>query len=120
MTHAKRAVVHVSVGDRVPISKVKSVFEKGYLPNWTEEEFFVHSINTKYSPTMFKLRDYSGEVIEGSFYRHEIQPILRDDNMFVVERILKRRRRHGVLQYFVKWRGYPSSMNSWVEDVRRL
>ena len=35
----------IKIGDRVRISKVKSTFEKGYLPNWTEEEFFVHDIN---------------------------------------------------------------------------
>ena len=39
----------VRVGDKVRISKVKSVFAKGYLPNWTEEIFAVSSINTKHS-----------------------------------------------------------------------
>ena len=113
----------IKVGDRVKISKVKSVFAKGYLPNWTEEEFFVDSINTKYSPTTFKLRDYNGEVIEGSFYRYEIQPVIRHEETFLVEKIVRRQRRHGnQMWYLVKWRGYPSSMNSWVrrEDVQQL
>ena len=113
----------VKVGDRVKISKVKSVFEKGYLPNWTHEEFFVDSINTKFHPTTFKLRDYAGEVIEGSFYRHEIQPVIRDEEVFLVEKILRRQRRHGnQMWYLIKWLGYPSSMNSWVrkEDVEQL
>lgn len=113
----------IQVGDRVKISKVKSVFEKGYLPNWTEEEFFVESINTKFYPTSFKLRDYNGEVIDGSFYRYEIQPVIRDEEIFRVEKILRRQRRHGnQMWYFVKWLGYPSSMNSWVrrEDVQQL
>ena len=113
----------IQVGDRVKISKVKSVFEKGYLPNWTEEEFFVDSINTKFYPTSFKLRDYNGEVIDGSFYRYEIQPVIRDEEIFRVEKILRRQRRHGnQMWYFVKWLGYPSSMNSWVrrEDVQQL
>lgn len=113
----------VKVGDRVKISKVKSVFEKGYLPNWTEEEFFVDSINTKFHPTSFKLRDYNGDVIEGSFYRYEIQPVIRDEETFLVEKIIRRQRRHGnQLWYFVKWLGYPASMNSWVraEDVQNL
>ena len=112
----------IQVGDRVRISKVKSVFDKGYLPNWTDEEFFVDSINTKYAPTMFTLRDAAGEVIDGSFYRHEIQPIARADEVYLVERILRRQRRRGEMWYFVKWRGYPTSMNSWVRrrDMERV
>ena len=98
------------------ISKVKTVFEKGYLPNWTEEEFIVDSINTKHAPTMFKLRDYAGDVIDGSFYRYEIQPIAHDDGIYLVEHILRRRWRGHEMWYFVKWRGYPSSMNSWVRQ----
>ena len=41
----------IHMGDKVRISKVKSVFAKGYLPNWTEEIFTVTSISTKFSPT---------------------------------------------------------------------
>ena len=106
----------IRVGDRVRISKVKSVFEKSYLPNWTEEEFFVDSINTKHAPTIFKLGDYSGDVIDGSFYRYEIQPVTHDDDVYLVERILRRQRRGRDMWYFVKWRGYPSSMNSWIRQ----
>lgn len=117
--HSKRAPANkpkqFKIGDRVRISKVKSIFEKGYLPNWTEEEFFIHTIDTKSKPVMFKLRDYTGDVIEGRFYTHEIQPTLRDDDIYLVDRIIKRQRRQGEMWYFVKWRGYPASMNSWVK-----
>lgn len=104
----------IKVGDKVRISKVKSVFEKGYLPNWTEEVFTVESINTKYYPISYKLKDYNGEVIEGSFYRHEIQPIIQENEEFLVEKIIRRQKRDNVQWCLVKWRGYPSSMNSWV------
>ena len=102
------------VGDHVRISKVKSVFEKGYLPNWTEELFTISSINRKKSPIMYKLKDYSGEEIEGSFYRHEIQKVIHDDDIFLVEKVLKTQKRGNEKWCLVKWRGYPSSMNSWV------
>ncbi len=104
----------IKVGEQVRISKVKSFFEKGYLPNWTEEIFTVASINTKFSPIMYKLKDYNGEVIEGSFYRHEIQPVIQKDDTFLVEKIIRRQRRDNEQWCLVKWRGYPSSMNSWV------
>ena len=106
----------IKVGDLVRISKVKSVFEKGYLPNWTEEEFKVAGINRKFYPTTYTLADSEGNIIDGSFYRREIQPILRQDDYYVVESIVQRRRRNGEMWYLVKWLGYPSSANSWVHS----
>lgn len=104
----------VKVGDKVRISKVKSIFAKGYLPNWTEEIFTVSSIDKKYSPTTYKLKDYNDELIDGSFYRHEIEPIIHDDDTYMLEKIVRRRKRGNEVWCLVKWVGYPSSMNSWV------
>ena len=106
----------IKVGEMVRISKVKSVFDKGYLPNWTEEIFTVESINRKKKPFMYKLKDYNNEVIEGSFYRHEIQPILKTDDVYLVEKVIRRKRQHGEMWFLVKWQGYPASMNSWVRE----
>lgn len=112
----------IHVGDKVRISKVKSVFEKGYLPTWTEEIFTVTEINRKYTPISYKLKDYNNDVIEGSFYRYEIQPVIKTDDVYIVEKVIRKERRQGVLWYFVKWQGYPSSMNSWVRktDMRNV
>lgn len=98
------------------MSKVKSIFEKGYLPSWTEEEFFIDKINTKYTPTTYKVRDYSGNVIEGSFYRQEIQPVDRPDEIFLIDHIVRTKREGGKTWHLIHWRGYPKSMDSWVED----
>lgn len=104
----------INVGDKVRISKVKHIFAKGYLPNWTEEIFTVESINRKTSPITYKLKDYLGEVIEGSFYRQEIEPVTHDEDEYVVEKVLRTQKRHNEQWCLVKWLGYPSSMNSWV------
>ena len=109
------------IGDQVRISKVKSVFAKGYLPNWTEEIFTIHSINQKYSPITYKLKDYHGEVIQGSFYRNEIQSIIHEEQ-YLVEKVIRNQRRGNIMWSLVKWRDYPSSMNSWVRkaDTQKL
>ena len=104
----------IQVGDKVRISKVKSIFAKGYLPNWTEEIFTVESINRKTSPITYKLKDYQGNVIEGSFYRQEIEEVIHDDDDYVVEKVIRTQRRGNEQWCLVKWAGYPSSMNSWV------
>ena len=112
----------IQVGDKVRISKVKSVFAKGYLPNWTEEIFTVSEVNKKFKPTTYKLRDYHGEEIEGSFYRHEITPITKEDDDYMVEKILRHQMRQGEKWSLVKWAGYPNSMNSWIRhsDLYRV
>ena len=104
----------VKVGDNVRISKVRHAFARGYLPNWTEEIFTVVSINRKTTPISYKLKDYNGEVIKGSFYREEIEPVTHDDDTYLVEKVLQTEKRGNVQWCFVKWSGYPSSMNSWV------
>ena len=45
-----------------------------------------------------------------------------DDEMYVVEKILKERTRNGKKQYLVRWRNYPPAFDSWepaenVQDV---
>ena len=106
----------IRTGDRVRISKVKGQFEKGYLPNWSREEFIVDKVNTKFLPTMVTLKDYHDDPIEGGFYADEIQKIARDkdDDVYAVEKVIRQQRRHGVIWYYVKWLGYDNSFNSWI------
>lgn len=104
----------IKVGDKVRISKVRHVFARGYLPYWTEEIFTVSSINRKTTPITYKLKDYSGEEIEGSFYREEIEEVLHDDDVYLVEEVIRTEKRGNEEWCLVKWLGYPSSMNSWV------
>jgi len=32
------------VGDKVRISRIKGIFEKGYLPNWSEAVYIIHEV----------------------------------------------------------------------------
>jgi hypothetical protein len=59
------------VGESIRISKFKSIFTKGYLPNFTEEVFEIKQvIFTK--PIVYKLEDYQNELIDGYFYEEEL------------------------------------------------
>jgi len=107
------------VGDKtlVRISKWKSTFDKGYLPNWTREHFIVTK-QYRQPRRVYKLEDKSGEPIEGVFYGEEIQPI--DSNKYEIEKVIKwRKKRAGSLnnnsrEAFVKWLGWPDKFNTWV------
>ena len=103
------------VGDKVRISKYKGTFDKGYLPNWTTELFTVSKVfNT--DPVTYKVIDNNDDEIEGIFYDQELVKFDKQDQDYEVEKILKTRTKNGKKEYFVKWLGYPGSMNSWIPE----
>lgn len=105
------------VGQTVRMKQSKRVFKKGYEPSWTEEVFTISSLFPSQPPT-YILKDLSGEEIKGKFYEQEIQPVTyKADDIFIVEKVLKTRRRGNRTEYFVKWRNYPEKFNSWVDNI---
>lgn len=109
---------NLKVGDTVRISKQKMLFEKAYLQNWTQEIFTIHQI-VRRIPIVYKLKDLAGEVIQGTFYKEELQKIT-DSGYYPVEKILKTRKTNGKMEYFVKFQGYPEKFNAWVWDVKHI
>ena len=109
------------VGDRVRISKVKRIFKKSYLPNFTEELFTVYKRFPRQVP-VYKIKDDAGEILDGTFYEPELQKIIKNDDVYRVEKVLRKRKRRGVTEYFVKWKGYSDKFNSWVSerDISKL
>ena len=104
-----------NVGQSVRMKQTKRVFKKGYEPSWTEEIFTISSLYPSDPPT-YILKDLAGEEIKGKFYEQEIQPVKPTDT-YVVEKVLKTRRRGKRTEYFVKWRNYPDKFNSWVDNI---
>lgn len=108
----------LKIGDTVRISREKLRFEKGYEQNWTREIFTVHKIIPRV-PVVYKVKDLAGEVIKGTFYKQELQKI-SDSGFYPVEKVLKKRKRCGKVEYFVKFQGYPEKFNAWVHDVKMI
>ena len=100
------------IGDNVRISRAKHIFEKGYLPNFTEEIFTVAEQLYR-KPPAYRLEDYNQEAIEGIFYEPELVRFVKSDSVYKIDQILKRRKKGKEL--FVSWKGYPASSNSWVK-----
>ena len=86
------------VGDQVRISKIKRKFEKGYLPNFSKEIFTV-SKTVPRNPAVYTLKDYDGEELKGTFYDKELQKVIKHDDMYEVEKILKKRGKGKNIQY---------------------
>ena len=117
----KRVRYKFQVGDRVRISKLKRMFEKSYLPSFTEEMFTIYKRFARQVP-VYKLKDDAGEILDGTFYEAELQKVIKGDDVYRVEKVLRKRKRKGVVEYFVKWKGYPDKFNSWVgeRDILKL
>ena len=76
------------IGDQVRISKMKRTFEKGYLPKFSKEIFTV-SQQIPRDPPVYKLKDYDQEELSGTFYNEELQKVIKEDDVYEVEKILK-------------------------------
>ena len=111
----KRIRFKFQLGDRVRISKVKRMFEKSYLPNFTEELFTVYKRFPRQVP-VYKLKDDADEILDGTFYEPELQKVTKNDDVYRVEKVLRKRKRKGFTEYFVKWKGYSDKFNSWVPE----
>lgn len=98
------------INDYVRISKFKSIFEKGYMPNWTTEIFQISSIQ-RTQPITYLIKDEQNNVIRGAFYAEELQKVVHP-HTYLVEKII-RRRPGGKL--YVKWLGFDSTHNSWID-----
>ena len=117
--HDGKGVPKLHVSDRVRVSKYKRTFEKGYETNWSEEMFTIHEVHPS-DPPVYRLRDDLGEVLEGTFYELELQKVsVPVDKVFRVEEVLQRRTVGRRKEALVKWFGYSSRFNSWI-DARAL
>ena len=105
-----------TMGDQVRISKERWKFKQGYLPSWTEEIFTVTKRIPR-RPPVYKIADYRGEELEGTFYEQELQNIIKNDSDFYrIENVIKSRMRGKRREYLVKWLGYSNDFNSWVPE----
>ena len=110
--YKEKFVYHVpkfKIGDKVRVSKVKHIFEKGYTPNWTTEIFTIYQVkHTK--PVTYLLKDYQERPIAGGFYEYELLKT-KHPEVYLIEKILKKRGN----QIYVKWLGFDKSHNSWID-----
>ncbi|XP_011858846.1 PREDICTED: uncharacterized protein LOC105556368 [Vollenhovia emeryi] len=77
------------LGDPVRVSKCKTVFEKGYTPNWSTEVFKIGKVQ-KTNPVTYILEDSCGKPITVGFYEHELQRVANPD-VYLVEKVLRKR-----------------------------
>lgn len=102
------AVGKFKLGDKVRVSKSKTIFTKGYLPSWSTELFSIVKVK-KTKPVTYELKDFNDHPIQGCFYEEELQKT-KHPEVYLIEKILKKRGN----KVYVKWLGFDSTHNSWI------
>ena len=96
------------VGDHVRMSKNKNIFAKGYTPNWSEEVFEIKRVKNTV-PWTYVINDLNGDEIIGTFHEKELQKTNQQE--FRIEKVIERKGN----KLYVKWVGYDSLFNSWID-----
>lgn len=70
------------------------------------------------NPSMYEIEDYKGEPILGKFYEEELSAVDKKDDVYKVEKNLRKRK--GMV--LVKWLGYDNKHNSWIreKDIKNI
>ena len=96
------------VGDHVGIPKYKTIIVKGCTPNLSEEVFVIKKVENTVRWT-YVINDLNGDEVIGTFYEKELQKTNQQE--FRIEKVFKEKGD----QLYVKWKGYDSSFNSWID-----
>ena len=102
--------VNFNTGDNVRISKYENIFAKGYVPNWSEEVFLIKKVQNTV-PWTYLISDLNGVEIVGTFYEKALQKTNQKE--FRAPKLTKRKSD----KLNVKWKGYNSSFNSWIDKT---
>ena len=106
-THLKPQIPQKAM---VRASSHKTIFDKGYMPNWTKEHFTVSKTVPSRKGTkrrVYKLVDLNDKDVKGSWYPEELQEI--SGNQYHIEKVLRRRSLpNGTKEIFVR-------LDSWLK-----
>ena len=67
------------------------------MPGWAEEIFII-SMKFPTTPVTYAIKNMADEEIKGRLYEPELQLIIKEDNVYDVEKVLKTRRRNGKIE----------------------
>ena len=115
-THLKASISH---GAMVRAKSLKTIVDKGYMPNWTKEYFTVSQalpLRRGTKRRVYTLVDYNNGEVKGSWYPEEIQEIT--DNQYRIEKVLRNRTLpDNTKELFVRSEGGPDKYNSWIKET---
>ncbi|MCG7874702.1 MAG: hypothetical protein N0E59_20985 [Candidatus Thiodiazotropha taylori] len=103
------------VGDEVRVSFLRRAFQKEHDERWSREIFTIVARSMKNAIPQYDLQDYSGTAVKGKFYQNQLLKAYPSDK-FLIDSVLKRRKRSGREEVLVKWKGWDKRYNSWIKS----
>ena len=116
----KRRKPKFSVGDSVRIYKERGKFHRGYMRDFTIENFTITKVLENLPVPRYKLREYNGDEIVGSFFEDELVRF-QPPEYYNIE-ILKTRGKGKRKEYLVHYIGWPNTYDEWkkASDMKQL
>lgn len=90
-----------------------NIFTRQYDDKWTGGIFTIAQRFWSQGVPVYRIKDYNGEYIKGTFFQSELQKIaVTNNNLWKVEKVLRTKGTGQNKQYFVKWLHWPSKFSS--------
>ena len=97
------------IGDIVRISKEKNIFAKGYVTNWSEEDFVIKKVKKILRCGHMSLVILKEKKLLEGFLKQNCKKTNQEE--FRVKKVIKRKGD----KLCVKWKGCDNSFNSWID-----
>lgn len=106
------------------IAHGKQICDRSFSQNWTDEVFKIGGRYQKKGINLYRIGNIKGdEIFTGSFYESEMQRVDKEENsLWIVEKILKKRKRKGKTEYLCKFQGWSSQYKEFIseENIKTL
>lgn len=113
----KNVKFRFKLNDLVRLSHLKHIFRRGYNQQFTGEIFKIAKRFHLQGIPMYKVKDFNQELIEGDFYENDLQKVdNEEDSLWLVEEIIKKRKRKGLTEVLVKFESWSEKFNQWVKE----